>query len=131
LSDGAAGIYFFESAKVGSTTTKQTRELTLFLSILYDHLADEGKDPITAILEIRFNIIDLPHLTKDQYKRLMTNVGVEDSKDLNRIIKRFQKYGFITIEDDTILFKQSVSRFTKMFAEYNETEKGASFSDEY
>jgi len=131
LSDGSAGIYFFESAKAGSTTTRQTRELTLFLSILYDHLADEGKDPITAILEIRFDITDLPHLTKDQYKRLMTNVGVEDSKDLNRIIKRFQKYGFLTIEDDTILFKQAVSRFTKMFAEYNESEKGEPPSDEY
>ena len=131
LSDGSAGIYFFESAKAGSTTTRQTRELTLFLSILYDYLADEGKDPISAILEIRFYINDLPHLTKDQYKRLMTNVCVEDNKDLNRIIKRFQKYGFLTIEDDTILFKQSVSRFTKMFAEYNEPEKEEPPSDEY
>ncbi len=131
LSDGSASIYFFESAKAGSTTTKQTRELTLFLSILYDHIADEGKDPITAILEIRFEIKDLPHLIKDQYKRLMINVGVKDSKDLHRIIKRFQKYGFLTMEDDTILFKQSVSRFTKMFAEYCEPEKGEPPSDEY
>jgi len=131
LSDGTAGIYFFEPARAGSTTTRQTRELTLFLTILYDHIADKGEDPVTAILEMRFYIKDLPHLSKDQYKRLMADVGVEDSRDLYRIIKRFQKFGFLTIEDDTILFKQSVSRFTKMFAEYKDPEREEEYSDEY
>lgn len=120
LSDGTAGIYYFEPVKSGSALNRPGREMTLFLAILYDYLADQGHDPITAILEIRFYLHKLPHLTVDHYKKTMEAIGVDDDKKLMTIIRRFKKHGFLEIENDSILFKQSVARFTTLFAEYKE-----------
>jgi len=125
LSDGTAGIYYFEPVKSGSALNKPGREMTLFLAILYDFVADEGYDPITAILEIRFYINKLPHLKLDHYKKTMRSIGIDDEKGLMTIIRRLKKHGFLDVDTDTssFLFKQSVARFTTLFAEYREPDK--------
>lgn len=125
LSDGTAGIYYFEPRKSGSALNKPGREMTLFLAILYDFIADEGHDPITAILEIRFYINKLPHLQLDHYKKTMRSIGVEDERGVMTIIRRFKKHGFLDVDTDThsFMFKQSVARFTTLFAEYKEPDK--------
>ncbi len=122
LSNGAHNIYYFTPSKGGAVTNTIGREMTLFMAILYDFLADAGKDPITAILETPFNINNMPHLKVDQYQKIMRSIGVEGYKKILSIIRRFDRYGFLEKEDDTIRFRQSIRRFTEIFKECKDLE---------
>jgi hypothetical protein len=123
LSDGSQNIYYFIPSKKGTITNVIGREMTLFMAILYDSLADEGKDPITAILETPFEKNNLPHLKIEQYRKIMKSIGVDGEKKILSIIRRFVRYGFLEVNDDTLRFRQSIRRFTKIFKECKDLEK--------
>nr|WP_319491692.1 hypothetical protein [uncultured Desulfobacter sp.] len=123
LSEGTHNIYYFAPLKGGSITNIIGREMTLFMAVLYDYLADNGKDPITAVFESPVIINTLPHLKIKQYKEIMQRIGVDNEKKIQSIIRRFARYGFLDIEDGSIRFRQSIRRFTEIFKECKNLEQ--------
>ncbi len=121
LCQGQAGVYYFEPDKERVSVNTVSKKFTLFMAVLYDYLADQGKDPVSAITEDHFLVKDLPHLRVDQYRQIMEKVNVKNESDLINVLNRLQKYGFLDLRDNyLILFKKSVSRFTALFAEFVE-----------
>jgi len=121
LCEGIAGVYYFESEKERVSVNTMSKKFTLFMAVLYDFLADQGKDPVSAIIEDHFLVKDLPHLKVEQYKNIMEKVNVRKESDLIKILYRLQKYGFLDLRDNYLIyFKKSVSRFTLLFAEFVE-----------
>lgn len=125
LCDGATGVYYFEPEKERVSVNTMSKKFTLFMAVLYDFLADQGKDPVSAIIEDPYPVKDLPHLKVEQYRRIMEKVNIRKEADLIKVINRLQKYGFLELRDAYLIyFKKSVSRFTTLFAEFNEPLKG-------
>jgi len=121
LSQGTQGVYYFEPDKERTSVNRVSKKFTLFMAILYDFLADQGKDPVSAITEEYFQVKDLPHLHQDQYRKILEKVNITQESDILKILQRLQKYGFLELRDNyLILFKKSVSRFTNLFAEFKE-----------
>lgn len=121
LCQGQSGVYYFEPDKERVTVNTVSKKFTLFMAVLYDFLADQGKDPVSAIIEDHFLVKDLPHLRVDQYRQIMEKVNIKNESDLINVLNRLQKYGFLELRDNyLIMFKKSVSRFTSLFAEFNE-----------
>ena len=117
LCDGVSGVYYFEPDREKPGINIVSKKFTLFMAILYDYLADSGKDPVSAIIEERFVVEELPHLSVDQYKKILEKVGIFEASDLLRTLQQLQKYGFLELKDNFfIMFKKSVSRFTTLFA---------------
>jgi hypothetical protein len=121
LCEGIAGVYYFESEKDRVSVNTMSKKFTLFMAVLYDFLADQGKDPVSAIIEDHFLVKDLPHLKVEQYKNIMEKINVTKESDLIKILYRLQKYGFLDLRDNYLIyFKKSVSRFTVLFAQFVE-----------
>ncbi len=121
LCQGHGGIYYFEPDKERVSVNRVSKKFTLFMAVLYDSLADQGKDPVSAITEDHFLVKDLPHLKVDQYRQIMEKVNIKQESDLIKVLNRLQKYGFLELRDNyLIMFKKSVSRFTALFAEFVE-----------
>ncbi len=121
LCEGHGGIYYFEPNKERVSVNRVSKKFTLFMAVLYDFLADQGKDPVSAIIEDHYLVKDLPHLKVDQYRQIMEKVNIKDESDLIKVLNRLQKYGFLELRDNyLIMFKKSVLRFTSLFAEFVE-----------
>ncbi len=121
LCDGTTGVYYFEPEKERITVNPMSKKFTLFMAVLYDSLADQGKDPVSTIIEDSYLVKDLPHLKVEQYRSIMEKINITKESDLIKIINRLQKYGFLEFKDNYLIyFKKSVSRFTTLFAEFNE-----------
>lgn len=124
LSRGSLGIYYFEPDREKPGVNIVSKKFTIFMAILYDYLADQGKDPVSAIVEERFIVKELPHLRVDQYRKILEKVSIVEDIDLLRTLQQLQKYGFLDLKDNfLIMFKKSVSRFTTLFAEVVEPAK--------
>lgn len=114
LSDGEDGLYYFIPSE--KKINKPSQRFTAFMSIMYDWLADQGKEPVTSLMEGHFYLSQLPHLDIEQYKTIMAQLDVSEPKELLKIIKGLQRHGFLQlIDDDLIKFRKPVSRFVTMF----------------
>ena len=131
LSKGSSGVYYFEPDKEKPGINIVSKKFTIFMAILYDHLADQGKDPVSMIMEERFVVKELPHLRIDQYKKILEKVNIIEESDVLRTLMQFEKYGFLELKDNfLIMFKKSVSRFTTLFSEVVEPTKTKSIEEE-
>lgn len=116
LSDGADGIFYFLPSD--ERINEISKRFTAFMAVMYDWLADQGKEPITSLTEDHFYLNSLPHLTVDQYKRVMSQLDVTDEKGLSNIITGLQRHGFLLLVDgELIKFRKAVARFVAMFVD--------------
>ena len=121
LSDGDDGTFYF------LPTDKKINELskryTSFMAIMYDWLADQGKEPVTSLTEEHFYFSRLPHISVEQYRRVMEQLNVTEEKELFKIVTDLQKHGFlILIDGNLIKFRRTVIRFVDMFTEVADSE---------
>jgi len=131
LCSGTTGVYYFEPEKERISVNTMSKKFTLFMAVLYDFLADQGKDPVSGIFEDGFLVKDLPHLKVEHYKNIMEKVNIRQESDLIKILHRLQKYGFLDLKDNYLIyFKKSASRFTSLFAEFSEPLKPENLSPE-
>jgi hypothetical protein len=131
LSSGSSGIYYFEPDKEKTGVNHVSKKFTVFMAVLYDYLADLGKDPVSAVIEERFVVNELPHLRVDQYRKILEKAGIVEEADLLRTLMQLQKYGFLDLKDNfLIMFKKSASRFTALFAEIVELPKTESAEED-
>lgn len=121
LSDGADGIFYFLPAD--EKINELSKRFTAFMAIMYDSLADKGKEPVTSLTEEHFYLNQLPHLASDQYKKVMGQLDVTEEKELLKIVNGLQKHGFLMLIDGHLIkFRKTVSRFVTMFTEVAERE---------
>ncbi len=123
LSNGMDGIYYF--LPTDQKINKLSKKFTAFMAIMYDWLADQGKEPVTSLTEEHFYLSELPHLTIEQYKKIMGQLDVKDEKELQKIVSGLHKYGFLLLVDGSLIkFRKTVIRFVKIFTEVAEAADG-------
>ena len=116
LSDGVDGIFYF--LPMDEKINELSKRYTAFMAIMYDWLADKGKEPVTSLTEEHFYLNQLPHLTVEQYKKVMGQLDVTDEKELLKIVNGLQKHGFLMLVDGSLIkFRKTVSRFVAIFTE--------------
>jgi hypothetical protein len=116
LSDGEDGLYYFLPYE--KKINKPSQRFTAFMAIMYDWLADLGKEPVTSLTEGHFHLEELPHLTSEQYRKIMAQLEVHQPHELLKIVKGLQRHGFLQIIDDSLIkFRKPVSRFVTIFTE--------------
>ncbi|MES9898552.1 MAG: hypothetical protein ABW148_05965 [Sedimenticola sp.] len=121
LSDGVDSIFYFLPAD--EKISELSKRFTAFMAIMYDWLADKGKEPVTSLTEEHFYLNQLPHLTVEQYKKVMGQLDVSDEKELLKIVNGLQKHGFLILVDGSLIkFRKTVSRFVVMFTEVADRE---------
>jgi hypothetical protein len=86
--------------------------------ILVDHLANEGRAIEQCILNDRFLIGQLPHLSRDSYSALLQQAEVHDASDLRQVFKAMQRFGWAEVnETDEVRFRRPFCRvFTQCLA---------------
>lgn len=97
LVSDSRGFFYFHGSSRG--LSDGTEKLALFIYVLVDWLADNGKNVIESLFGIEYDADALPHLTNDRYKGYMAQVSVSDQKELNGIIKKMNNLGFAKITD--------------------------------
>ena len=123
LSDGGDGIYYF--LPLDNKINELSKRFTAFMAIMYDWLADKGKEPVTSLTEEHFYFDQLPHLSVEQYQKVMGQLDVNEEKELQKIVNGLQKHGFLVIIDGSLLkFRKSVARFVNMFIEVADSDDG-------
>lgn len=121
LSDGMDGLFYF--LPFDEKINELSKKFTAFMAIMYDWLADKGKEPVTSLTEEHFHLNQLPHLNVEQYKKVMSQLDVTDEKELLKIVNNLQKHGFLTLVDGSLIkFRKAVSRFVIMFMEVADRE---------
>jgi hypothetical protein len=116
LSDGADGLYYFFPSD--EKINEISKRLTAFMAVMYDWLADQGKEPVSSLTEQHFHFDQLPHLNIDQYRKIMAQLEINDSAALLKIVQSLQKYGFLMLADGALIkFRKPVKRFVSMFTE--------------
>jgi len=121
LSDGVDGIFYF--LPTDERINELSKRFTAFMAIMYDWLADKGKEPVTSLTEEHFYLNQLPHLTVEQYKKVMSQLDVTNEKELLKIVSGLHKHGFLMLVDGSLIkFRKTVSRFVTMFTEVADRE---------
>ncbi len=121
LSGGDDGTFYF--LPTDNKINELSKRFTAFMAIMYDWLADQGKEPVTSLTEEHFYLSQLPHLSVEQYKRVMEQLNVTEEKELLKIVTGLQKHGFLLLIDGSLIkFRKTVVRFVNMFTEVAESE---------
>jgi chromosome condensin MukBEF MukE localization factor len=97
LVSDSRGFFYFHGSVRG--LSDGTEKLALFVYVLVDWLADNGKNVIESLFSTEYYVDALPHLTNDRYKGYMAQVSVTDQKELNSVIKKMNNLGFARITD--------------------------------
>lgn len=97
LVSDSRGFFYFHGSSRG--LSDGTEKLALFIYVLVDWLADNGKNVIESLFGNEYDAGALPHLANDRYKGYMAQVSVSGQKELNDIIKKMNKLGFAKITD--------------------------------
>ncbi|MEJ1353386.1 MAG: hypothetical protein RPU34_05295 [Candidatus Sedimenticola sp. (ex Thyasira tokunagai)] len=130
LSDGVDSTFYF--LPTDEKISEHSKRFTAFMAIMYDWLADKGKEPVTSLTEEHFYLNQLPHLTVEQYKKVMYQLDVTGEKDLMKIVSGLQKLGFLILVDGSLIkFRKTVSRFLVMFTEVADRENAPHEEEEF
>ncbi|MCK5830756.1 MAG: hypothetical protein KAH20_10695 [Methylococcales bacterium] len=114
LSENTGAIFYF--LPTDEKINGQSKNFMAFIAIMYDWLADQGKDPISALTEEHFYIDQLPHLTIDQYKKTMGQLDINDTPTLLKQVQGLERHGFLQLIDNSMIkFRKPVSRFVTIF----------------
>lgn len=114
LSDGSDSIYYFlpNDEKINEISKK----FMVFMAVMYDWLADQGKDPISYLTEGHFYLDELPHLSIEQYKKTMGQLDINERQELLKVVKGLERFGFLDFIDNSMIkFRKTVSRFVTIF----------------
>ena len=120
LSDGSDSVYYFlpNDEKINEIS----KRFMVFIAIMYDWLADQGKEPVSYLTEGHFYFDELPHLSIEQYKKTMGQLDINERQDLLKVIKGLERYGFLELIDNSMIkFRKTISRFVKIFSDVSQS----------
>lgn len=98
------GFYYFRSeVDLG----KEATQLAVFFFVLIEAWGDDGKDLEGTAFDPRGHAIaELPHLSRDSWRRCLAEAGVKGSEDLEEVVRRLDRYGFAErVDGDRFRFR--------------------------
>jgi hypothetical protein len=122
LSNGEGGIFYFLPSD--GKMTEPSKKLIIFMAIMYDWLANQGKEPVSFLTESHFDFDKLPHLTIEEHKKTMAQLEINDQQALLRqVIQPLERYGFLRLIDNSVIkFRKPISRFVEIFTAIADTQ---------
>ncbi len=104
--------------------TEQSRRMALFVFILIEYLADCGDAIEDTLMSRSFHYAELPHLSSERYRRMMSEAGVGDVAAVEQLVRTMERFGFVeTRGGGTFLFKSPAYRFLDVCLELASEQK--------
>ena len=105
------GFYYFVPEQMGAQVNKTAQRLALFCFILIEHLADQGRDPLTVLDGGSVGRDELAPLL-EKYKDLFLQAEVSSQEELEeKILRRLTQLGFAGEDNGTYRFLAPMHRF--------------------
>ena len=105
------GFYYFVPEQMGAQVNKTAQRLALFCFILIEHLADQGRDPLTVLDGGSVGRDELPPLL-EKYKDLFLQAEVSSQEELEeKILRRLTQLGFASEDSGAYRFLAPMHRF--------------------
>ncbi|MFO8071744.1 MAG: hypothetical protein R6V85_07695 [Polyangia bacterium] len=102
-------FFYFSNRK---NFTELSARMAVFVFILVEHLADRGEAIEETLMTRRFRFAELPHMTKERYRRLMREAGVTEDGDIEQTVVNMERFGFAERRaDDSFVFRPPAYRF--------------------
>lgn len=106
----ARDFFYFEQD--GKANTVLTKQMSLFVFLLIDHLDRTEAELETVLLSQRFTLANLPHLKTTRSTELMAEVNIRDEVGLLKVLEGLNHYGFATLYNkDSFEFNSPIYRF--------------------
>lgn len=101
--------YFRSDAELG----KEATLLAVFFFVLVEAWGDAGLDiEATAFDAAGLRVADLPHLSRESWRRCMAEAGATTAEDLAEVVRRLDRHGFAERTDgDRFRFRAPAWRF--------------------
>ncbi len=110
------GFYYFQSeAELG----KEATELAVFFFVLIEAWGDAAKDIGDTAFDPSGHLVDdLPHLTRESWRRCMAEAGVTNESELTDVVRKLERYGFAErIDESRFRFRTPAWRFLDLCAD--------------
>ncbi len=105
------GFYYFVPEQVAPQVNKTAQRLALFTFILVEHLADQGRDPLSVLDGGSIGRDELPALL-EKYRDLFLQAEVTTFEELeDKIIRRLIQLGFAEDSNGVYRFLPPMHRF--------------------
>lgn len=105
------GFYYFVPEQMGAQVNKTAQRLALFTFILVEHLADQGRDPLSVLDGGTLGRDELPALL-DKYRDLFVQAEITSLDELEeKILRRLSQLGFAHDSNGVYRFLAPMHRF--------------------
>ena len=105
------GFYYFVPEQAAAQVNKTAQRLSLFTFILVEHLADQGRDPLTVLDGGSLGRDELPSLL-EKYRDLFVQAEVQSVEELEeKILRRMTQLGFAAEDGGLYRFLPPMHRF--------------------
>lgn len=105
------GFYYFVPEQAAVQVNKTAQRLSLFTFILVEHLADQGRDPVSVLDGGSLGRDELPALL-EKYRDLFSQAEVQTPEELEeKILRRMTHLGFAYEENGVYRFLAPMHRF--------------------
>ncbi|TBU71276.1 chromosome partitioning protein [Pseudomonas daroniae] len=105
------GFYYFVPEQAAAQVNKTAQRLALFTFIMVEHLADQGRDPLSVLDGGSIGRDELPALL-DKYRDLFQQAEVTTHEELeDKIIRRLTQLGFAEDSNGVYRFLPPMHRF--------------------
>jgi hypothetical protein len=111
LTCDSRGFYYFIPEQMGTQVNKTAQRLALFTFILVEHLADQGRDPLSVLDGGSLGRDELPPLL-EKYCDLFIQAEVTTQDELEeKVMRRLTQLGFAGEENGVYRFLAPMHRF--------------------
>ena len=87
-------FFYFEPESAEKISDALPR-IAVFSFILIDHAANQGRPIEEYLLGQHFLVSKLPHFGLDRYAAMLRQVEIEDSSELQQVLKNMERYGWV------------------------------------
>lgn len=107
----ARGFYYFVPESIGAQVNKTAQRLALFTFIVVEHLADQGRDPLSVLDGGSLGREELPALF-EKYQDLFVQAEISSLEELEeKIMRRLSQLGFAQESAGIYRFLAPMHRF--------------------
>jgi len=106
------GFYYLVPEDGQLTMTAVTQKMALLVFLLTEHVADEGRDPYTAITSEPHDIPEIAAALFEKYPDMLREGGFDDADTVAKyFLTTFRRLGFATVNGNMLHFRPPVCRF--------------------
>lgn len=118
--------FYYLQAREENKGSDYSKKALVFIAIMLESIAQSGRDMIETLYQSQgFERDRLPHFSTDRYRNYMQNLGIEDSKALNALLKSMHRSGFIEYHEpeNLLRFLSPCQRFIQLALDVLEQHK--------